>query len=211
MGTSKRKLSNEIKKILNGRPLSNINDVAPELTKKILSEKALNDSFDNEITINNLISIIAKEFTTLDSAGFKGKSKQELITDHISKQEFIEMILDQVENSTIIESKILEKAFKIVMGKFLEVEEFDVYSFAQLLFFEIVYQILLSELNDNIKDIFEELEYNKIQNMVKNVTNQIMNEKVYIKVNLFIDRKISLDDILKEITIHTSQASFGDF
>ncbi|ARK31366.1 hypothetical protein [Halalkalibacter krulwichiae] len=211
MGTSKRKLSNEIKKLLKEKPLSNINDTAPELTKKILTKKVLNESFDQEDTIDNSIRIITSQFISLKSNGFKGKTKQELVTDPVSQQEFLEMILDLIESSSIISSKILEKALKIVMGKFLEVDDFDAYSFAQVLFYEVVYQVLLGELNDNIKDIYEELDYNLIQNMVKNVTNQIMNTSVYSKVNSFIDRKISLNEILDEIATQTSQASFGEF
>lgn len=211
MGTSKRKLSNEIKKLLKEKPLSNINDTAPELTKKILTKKVLNESFDQEDTIDNSIRIITSQFISLKSNGFKGKTKQELVTDPVPQQEFLEMILDLIESSSIISSKILEKALKIVMGKFLEIDDFDAYSFAQVLFYEVVYQILLSELNDNIKDIYEELDYSLIQNMVKNVTNQIMNTSVYSKVNSFIDREISLNEILDEIATQTSQASFGEF
>lgn len=130
MGTSKRKLSNEIKKILKGQPLSNINETAPELTKKILSKKVLNESFDQEKTLDNSIRIITNQFISLKSSGFKGKTKKELVSDPISQQEFLEMILDLIESSTMIESKILEKALKIAMGKFFDVDEFDAYSFA---------------------------------------------------------------------------------
>lgn len=70
---------------------------------------------------------------------------------------------------------------------------------------------MLGELNDNLKDIYEEIEYDLIQGMVKNVANQIMNNTVYTKVNLFIDRKVSLSEIIDEIAIQTSQASFGEF
>jgi hypothetical protein len=211
MGTSKRKLSSEIKKILKGQPLSNINETAPELTKKILTKKTLNENFDQEETINHSIRIITSQFISLKSNGYKGKTKKELAIDPISQQEFLEMILELIEDSSIIESKILEKALKIVMGKFLELEEFDTYSFAQVLFYEIVYQILLGELNDNFKDIFEEIDYGLIQNMIKNVADQIMNDTVYSKVNAFIDRKVSLNEVLDEIAIQTSHASFGEF
>jgi hypothetical protein len=211
MGTSKRKLSNEIKKLLKDQPLSNINDSAPELTKKILTKKVLNESFGQEEIFDNSIRIITSQFISLKSNGFKGKTKKELVSDPITQQEFLEMILDLIESSSDIESKILEKALKIVMGKFLEIDDFDAYSFAQVLFYEIIYQILLGELNDNIKDIYEDIEYEMIQKMVGNVANQIMNKSVYSKVNLFVDRKIPLIEILDEIASQTSEANFGEF
>ncbi|MGG4342379.1 hypothetical protein [Paenibacillus lautus] len=211
MGTSKRKLSNEIKKLLKEKSLSSINESAPGLTKKILTKSNLGDNFDESETIGNSIRIISSQFVSLSHNGFKGKTKKELITDPISQQEFIEMILEMIETTTIIESKILEKSLKIVMCEFLEHDEFDVYEFAQLLFYQIIYQVLLGDLNDNIKDIHEELDYELIQNMVKNAANQIMNDKVYTKVNLFIDRKVLLVDVLDEIIVQTSNASFGEF
>jgi hypothetical protein len=211
MGTSKRKLSSEIKKILKAKPLSNLNETAPELTKKILTKKTLTKEFDQEQTIDHSIKIITKQFISLKSNGFKGKSKKELVNDPITQQEFLEMILDEIENATVIESKILEKSLKVVMCKFLEIEEFDAYSFAQVLFYEIVYQILIGELNDNIKDVYEDIDYDLIQEMVRNVADQIMNDTVYGKVNLFIDRKISLNEVLDEIATQTSKASFGEF
>ncbi|PEM44312.1 hypothetical protein [Bacillus toyonensis] len=211
MGTSKRNLSGEIKNLLKRETLENINNSAPKLTKKILTEKVLKDTFDQEKTIDISLKIITNQFISLNSRGFNGKEKKELVMDSISQQEFLEMILEQIESSTTIQSKILEKALKIVMCKFLELEHFDTYTFAQTLFYEIIYQILLKELHDNIKDIYEEIEYNLIQKMVTNVANKIMNSVVYAKVNLFIDRKISLNDVLEEISKQTSTASFGEF
>ncbi|SEB20899.1 hypothetical protein [Paenibacillus sp. 276b] len=211
MGTSKRKLSSEIKKMLKNKSLTNLNETAPEISKKILSEKILNEKFDKSDIIDNSIRIIHRQFLSLQSSGFKGKSKEELLLDSITQQEFLEMILDLIENDTTINSKILEKSLKIVMCKFFEIDEFEIYEFAQVLFYEIVYQILLGELNDNIKDIYDELNYELIQKMVKNMTDRIMNNNVYDKVNEFIDRKISLRKVLNEISIQTTNASFGEF
>ncbi|CAM4019507.1 hypothetical protein [Mesobacillus zeae] len=211
MGTSKRKLSSDIKKILKQKPITQLNETAPELSKKILNPNHLSSSFDTEDTINESIKIITKHFITISSNGFKGKTKKELASDSITQQEFIEMILDQIENQAYINSEILEKSLKIVMCKFLEIEEFDVYSFAHHLFYEIIYQVLLGDLNDNIKDVFEDFNYDLIKKMVKNLTDQIMNDSVYEKVNLFIDRKLYLKDVLIHISKQTSNASFGEF
>jgi hypothetical protein len=211
MGTSKRNLTNEIKKLLKDKPFSEINETAPELTKKILTKKVLLDNFDQEDTFDNSIRIITNHFVSLKSNGFKGKSRTELAEDPITQQEFLELILDQIEESTIISSAILEKSLKIVMCKFLEKEQFDTYAFSQMLFYEIVYQILLGQLHDNIKDIYDEIDYKQIEGMVVNVTNQIMNTSVYSKVNQLVDRKITLTQVLEEIASQTSVASFGEF
>lgn len=212
MGTSKRNLSNDIKKILRQKPLSDINETAPLVSKEILKLPALSRAFDEEETIEQSIRVISNQFISLQSNGFKGKSRKEIIDDPLTQEDFIEMIIEEIEHSTIINSTILERALKIVMSLFLlSDKEFDVYSFAHLLFYEIIKQILLGGLRDNLKDIYEELPSKKIEKMVKNATDEIVNTAIHEKVNQFVDKKISLKNVLTEIIIQTSSATFGEF
>ncbi|MCM3549921.1 hypothetical protein M4D48_15190 [Alkalihalobacillus clausii] len=193
------------------KTLPDVNNSAPELTKKILTKKVLSANFEQEESINNSIKVISSQFLSLNTSGFNGKQRQDLIEDPMLQDEFLDMILEKIEELKEIESSIFEKALKIVMCRFLKESQFELYSFAQLLFYEVVYQTLITDLHDNLKDIFEELEYNLIEKMVRQATNQIMNESVFRKVNLFIEKKISLNDVLSEIATQTSEAKFGEF
>jgi hypothetical protein len=211
LGTSKRNLNSEIRKILKEKPLSNINEVAPNLTKKILTKRILSENFSQEETLQNAIHTVINRFNSLTANGFKGKSKKDITEDPISKDEFINMILEEIEEENKINSKYLEKSLKIVMSKVLGNDEFDIYTFAQLLFYEIIRQILIGQLTDNIKDTYEDISYDLIQGMVETATKQIVNNSVYTKVSLFIDKKISLNEVFDEIINQTSNASFGEF
>src|SRR5699024_7306703 len=103
-----------------------------------------------------------------------------------------------------------KKSLKITMHKFLT-EDFDIYSFTQLLFHQVVFELLITELNDTLKDGFNELSYSKIKEMVSLLTIKIMNQKIYNKINLFVDNKITLEQILENIMTETTNAAFGDF
>jgi len=210
MGTSKRRINAKIKKMLTDKSLTEINEDAPSISEIILTKENLNQGFDEESTVTNTIHIINQKFTSLSIAGYKGKTKKDLSEDELTQQEFFEMILDEIENEKVIESKILKKSLKIVMYKFLD-KEFDAYSFTQILFHQVVYELLLTELNDTLKDGFDELSYPKIKEMVNLLTSKIMNQNMHEKINLFVDKKISLEEILDSIITETSNAEFGDF
>lgn len=210
MGTSKRRLNAKIKKLLKDLRLDEINESAPVISDLILTQTNLKREFDTEETVNNSIDIITKNFKMLSTDGFNGKTKEEVSEDTLTQQEFLEAILDEIEHEKVIKSKILNKSLRIVMVNFIKTE-FDIYSFTQLLFHQIIYQLLSKELNDTLKDGFDQLEYDAIGQMVNSLTSKIMNQSMYNSINLFIDKKVSLEQVLNEITTQTSEAHFGEF
>ncbi|MFJ7738066.1 hypothetical protein ACIQ2D_17255 [Lysinibacillus sp. NPDC097287] len=80
MGTSKRKLNKEIKKMLQDVPVEKINDKTPDVTKKIITLKRINTEFLDEETLNKCISIISNQFEVLSKEGFNGITQQEIKT-----------------------------------------------------------------------------------------------------------------------------------
>ncbi|WP_066303977.1 hypothetical protein [Bacillus sp. FJAT-29814] len=211
MGTSKKNMNNEIKKMLKEKPLDQLNVFAPDISKVVLSQESLTKSLDNEEVVNTTIEVVTKRFISLGNSGYKGKTKKEIIEDELTQQEFLEMILKEIEDGSKINSKVLEKALKIVMTQLLEEESFDVYVFSQLLFYQVVYQLLLSELYETLKDSYEDLSYIQIKKMVTSLTDKIMNNEVCSKVNDFVDRKVSFSNLLEVITKATDNAEFGVF
>lgn len=211
MGTSKKNMNNEIKKLLKQKPLDQLNDFAPDISKVVLSQESLTKSLDNEEVVNTTIDVVTKRFISLGDNGYKGKTKKEISEDELTQQEFLEMILKEIEDESKINSKVLEKALKIVMSQLLEEESFDVYVFSQLLFYQVVYQLLLSELYETLKDSYEDLSYIQIKKMVSSLTDKIMNNEVCSKVNEFVDRKVSFSNLLEIITKATDNAEFGVF
>lgn len=214
MGTSKRNLSQKVRNLLQDINQEDLNDKAPQIVKTVLTKKILDENIGSEKVIINTINIVKNKFNSLTIGGFKGKSKKELSIDPMSRTEFIDMILEQIETEEIINSTILSKSLNIVLTKMLmrsSNEEFDVYSFAQLLFYEIVKQLLVGQLTDNIKDKFKNMEYGNIESMIASATNKIINESVYAHINKFVDRKIGLNEVLNNIVAQTSNVKFGEF
>lgn len=210
MGTSKRRLNTKIKNLLKNVPLDEINESAPVISDLILTQTNLKREFDAEETVNKSIDIITKNFKMLSTDGFNGKTKEEICRDTLNQQDFLEAILNEIEHEKNIKSKILKKSLKIVMVNFIGVE-FNIYAFTQLLFHQIIYQLLSKELNDTLKDGFDQLEYSAIEKMVDSLTSKIMNQGMYDYINSFIDKKVSLEMVLNEITTQTSEAHFGEF
>lgn len=211
MGTSKRNISNKVKKILENKSFHDLNSTAPELSKKILTKREINKQLIDEKDIIDSFNIISSKFKSLSLGGYKGKSKQDIIVDTITQEEFINMILDAIDNDEFLNKSILEKAYKIAMTMCLQQEEFDVYTFAQLLFYHLVHQILLKDLHDTLKDLYTDLSYNEIDNLISNLTNQIVNDAVYPIVVNFVDRKVPMKMVLDRIIFETKNASFGEF
>lgn len=210
MGTSKRRIENKVKQILSNQPIEKINEYAPKITEVILSPKNLSETFQEETFSSDTLVFIKKQFTSLSTSGYQGKSKKELEEDLITQEDFLNSILELIEDEFEIDSKILLKAFKIIMAKFIK-KEFDIYSFAQLLFHEVISQLLRKDLQDTLKDSYENLTYNQIQEMVSSSTSRIMGPEIFEKINDFINKKCTLSEVLTMIHSKTSEALFGDF
>ncbi|MGY0694088.1 hypothetical protein ACW2QC_15120 [Virgibacillus sp. FSP13] len=211
MGTSKKNLNDRIKKLLKEKPLDQLSEFAPEVSKIALSSELLSDSLDNEKTLHTSIEVVTKKFISLGSNGYKGKTKRDLIEDNLTQQEFLEMVLKEIEEESKINSVILEKSLKIVMTKLLDQDSYDVYVFSQLLFYQVVHNLLLKELQETLKDSYEELSYSQIREMVTSLTDKIMDTEVYTVINDFVDRKITFNNLLEIITSATNKADFGEF
>lgn len=211
MGTSKRNLNKKIKKLLQDKPLNDIDTSALEVSKTIITRRELNQQLVDEETIQNFFSIISKNFSKLSSAGFGGKSKKEVLEDPLTMQEFLNMILDQIEDDEFFEKELLEKAYKISMTKMLQEDEFDLYSFAQVLFYHLIQLILEKELYDTLRDLYEDFTYQDIEKWISRLTNQIMNDSIYKLVDEFVDKKLPLKKVLDKIVEETKNSSFGEF
>lgn len=211
MGTSKRNISKKIKDLLKDIPASELNNNAPEVSKKILTKRVIQSYLVDEQSLQTSFSLITEKFNSLNSSGFGGKSKEEFLQDTLSQKEFIDLILDEIENEAYDNKDLLEKAYIIAMTKAIHMEEFDVYSFAQILFYHLINQILLKDLYDTLKDIYDDFSYDEIEKMTTNLTDQIMSTNVYNLVNEFVDKKISITKVLEQISKETDSASFGEF
>jgi len=211
MGTSKKHMNDKIRNLLKDTDFKDIDKYAPEISRVALTKDTLSKSLDDEKTVNKSIEIITKRFVTIGQKGYKGKSKKELLEDQITLQEFLELVLEEIESETKIESKILQKSLRIVMTKLLNEDTEDSHISAQLLFYQVTYFLLEKELYETLKESYSSLSYIKIKEMVSSLSDRIMNNEVYDKINDFVDKKISLSQLLDIIIKATDDAKFGEF
>ncbi|AGE21369.1 MULTISPECIES: hypothetical protein [Geobacillus] len=209
MGTSKRRLNDKIKTLLRNQPLTDLSKNAPEVTREILTNRVLERNL-NETVLLRSFDVVSNAFITAKASGYNGRTLKELKEDEISREEFFESIIGEIEKEAIIDSKILKKAFKLVMVQFLD-GEFDVAIFAQLLFYKVIFLILEQELYDTLRDIYEELSRKQIEIILTNATDRIFTATVNNEIQRFIKKEIPLTSVLQKIREQTSQVTFGEF
>lgn len=209
MGTSKRRLNDKIKTLLRNQPLTDLSKNAPEVTREILTNRVLERNL-NETVLLKSFDVVSNAFITAKVSGYNGKTLKELKEDEISREEFFESIIDEIEKEATIDSKILKKAFKLVMAQILD-GEFDVDIFAQLLFYKVIFLILEQELYDTLKDIYEQLSRKQIETILTNATDRIFTTTVNNEIQRFIKKEIPLTSVLQKIREQTSQVTFGEF
>jgi hypothetical protein len=209
MGTSKRRLNDKIKTLLRNQPLTDLGKNAPEVTREILTNRVLERNL-NETVLLRSFDVVSNAFITAKASGYNGRTLKELKEDEISREEFFESIIGEIEKEAIIDSKILKKAFKLVMVQFLD-GEFDVAIFAQLLFYKVIFLILEQELYDTLRDIYEELSRKQIEIILTNATDRIFTATVNNEIQRFIKKEIPLTSVLQKIREQTSQVTFGEF
>ncbi|MGE7923365.1 hypothetical protein ACQKND_09280 [Viridibacillus arvi] len=213
MGTSKRKLNKDIKKMLQDVPVENINDKTPEVTKKILTFKRINAEFLDEPILNTCLGIIFKQFEFLNNEGFNGISKEELKSDPITIEQFVNHILDLIdsEDTLFADKTLLERCFKVTMTDCVKNDDLDINMFIKKLLYNVVKQILIGELHDTLKEIYDELGYEDIGVMVNNVSNQIMDNETQQKIKKYIAKEIDFKDVLKTVVEAAKNVTFGEF
>lgn len=213
MGTSKRKLNKEIKKMLQDVPVEKINDKTPDVTKKIITLKRINTEFLDEETLNKCISIISNQFELLSKEGFNGITQQEIKNDPITTEQFINHILDLIDNedNLFADKALLERSFKITMTNCLKDEDLVLTSFIEKLLFNVVKQILIGELHDTLKEVYDELNYDDIELMVNNVSNQIIDNETQRKIDQYIAKDLEFSEVLKSVVEAAKNVTFGEF
>lgn len=213
MGTSKRKVNKAIKEMLHDVPVEEINDKTPDVTKKILTLKRIDSEFLDEPILSKCIGIIFNQFEALNTGGFNGVSKEEIKNDPITIEHFVNHILDLIdsEDNLFVDKALLERSFKITMTDCLKNEELELNNFIKKLLFNVVKQILIGELHDTLKEVYDELDYQDIGSMVNNVANQVINNETQYKVEQYIAKEIEFKQVLKTIVEAANNVSFGEF
>lgn len=213
MGTSKAKINNKVKDLLKDVPIEKIDERTPEISKNILSIRNLKKEFLDEEIMESCVETIQVRLKALFVEGMNGKPAKEIIQDEIGIAEFIDSVLEEIDKDDclFVEKDILEKSFKITMAECVKDEIVDVESLVLKLLYNTIKQLLIGDLNDTLKIVYEDLSFDQIEKMAINVTEQIMNESIKSTVHEYLNKELSFEKILAKITEETNNVTFGEF
>ncbi|WP_139993860.1 hypothetical protein [Kurthia sp. Dielmo] len=93
----------------------------------------------------------------------------------------------------------------------LKNEDLNLNNFIEKLLFNVVKQILIGELHDTLKEVYDELDYDDISSMVNNVANQVIDNETKNKIKQYIAKEIEFKQVLKTIVEAANNVSFGEF
>ncbi|MFJ7738067.1 hypothetical protein ACIQ2D_17260 [Lysinibacillus sp. NPDC097287] len=97
------------------------------------------------------------------------------------------------------------------MTNCLKNEDLVLTSFIKKLLFNVVKQILIGELHDTLKEVYDELDYEDIGSMVNNVANQVINNETQRRIEQYIAKELEFKQVLKSVVEAAKNVSFGEF
>ncbi|MFB5166144.1 hypothetical protein ETC01_16215 [Geobacillus sp. NFOSA3] len=209
MGTSKRRLNKTVTKMLEGKSVHTIRNEIQKITAVVLNEDVIK-SYLNEEEVQTTLKVIDQKISTLKSAGYKGKTLEELEKEQITREEFLEEIISEIEKVTPIKSKLLKKALKIAMAEAIK-DELDIYIFANLFFYHFIYLLLEQELFDSLRTVKDDLSSKQVKQILKQIADQIFKDKLISQIEKFIQKNISLSKVIGMIEKATQDIVLGEF
>ncbi len=204
MGTSVRKTSAKIKKLLKDtitdNPNTDYNDVIPEVAKEVIKSKKTKNYFstsDFEILVGGGISCFRKAATI----GYEGFVKDfgydpEKMTV-IEAEKIIESILDSIEEENgDIESALILSAFKITMCELLLDKTTNPTEFLLMYcqkFFEL---IIREEANETLVEAFKDANAREISATIAQFASDYVNNNYLASIQKCISKTMKIKELI---------------
>ncbi|QYY41514.1 hypothetical protein ACKE5C_11385 [Aneurinibacillus thermoaerophilus] len=216
MGTSRRKTSDKVKKLLEKQKEQDIKKALPKVTSVVLTPKLLGHIF-NEKEFKTIVSVGIAGLSALKSGSFSADYNfgEDLVSCDLLKEnpltlnQVIDKILEAAEELDPNLSELLVTAFKLTMAKMIK-EEQDVHSFALELCIFLIYLLLQQELIEAFSDVFQEFGHKEINQLIKDLARKIANS-IQTDINDFVQGKMELEALLQLISDKASDTTLGEF
>lgn len=115
------------------------------------------------------------------------------------------------EDNLFVDKALLERSFKITITECLKNEDLNLNNFIEKLLFNVVKQILIGELHDTLKEVYDELDYEDIGAMVNNVANQVIDNETKHEIEKYLAKELPFRQVLKSVVEAANNVSFGEF
>lgn len=212
LGTSKRKQSIVIKKMLEENRTKDITETIPQATSVVLNEKVLLKELGKEVSLRLLINAGVKGLEDILSDGqFDGIPIDKVKNNEEIQHVFLERLIEFVEEQSGEDlSELILKSFRLAIVSVLN-EEKGANEFISEFAYHLIYFIVQHEVLEVFSDFYLEISHDEINNLIKTQSRNIVSTELTNEIIDYISGKLELSKLIKFIVQKADTVKIGEF
>lgn len=211
MGTSKKNINRDVKKLLQQLGKQDIKKSIPQATSLVLDEQRITKEL-NKDSFKVLLQQGITGISSMKSEGqFGGISYDEIQSNESIFNEFLEKLIELAEEEFKDEfSEILLQAFRLAITTILK-ENIDIDGFISEFTYYLIYLIVQTELIEVFSDVYLEIPHDEINLLIKIQARKIVSEELTSLIKGYLSSKISLKELITSVVKRAEAIEFGEF
>lgn len=203
MGTNKARIDKSIENILKGKTVYEAKLSMPEITNTIKSDFI--DKEISEYSYQNIVGVVSGKFSKF----YELEEYKEIAGDLFKREQWVNEIMELVEEEDNQISDILLKALKIALGETVKEEKDETY-FVEKLLYQIVFLALENTMQGALESLAEGITIPQIRKeFIKPLADKLFEDDVREKISNLVAGKITLS-VINEL-IAKKIKNFGGF
>ncbi|MBU5673658.1 hypothetical protein [Paenibacillus brevis] len=211
MGTSKKNINRDVKKLLQQLGKQDIKKSIPQATSLVLDEQRITKEL-NKDSFKVLLQQGITGINSMKSEGqFGGISYDEIQSNERIFNEFLEKLIELAEEEFKDEfSELLLQAFRLAITTILK-ENIDIDGFISEFTYYLIYLIVQTELIEVFSDVYLEIPHDEINLLIKIQARKIVSEELTSLIKGYLSSKISLKELITSVVKRAEAIEFGEF
>ncbi|WP_044481516.1 hypothetical protein [Paenibacillus antibioticophila] len=210
MGTSKRRASEKIKKLLSDGIRQDIEKAIPQVTSEVLTDKRISREVEKD-QLRILIKAAIGGIDGIRQGGFYGFEYKEILNNHLTMTQCIEKILEYAESEFKGEfSEILLQAFRMAIALTIN-EEKGTNDFLVEFCVNLIFLIVQEESIEAISDVYIDISHEQINLLIKGQARKIVNEEISTLITQYLQHELELKNLVAKIVERAEQVELGEF
>lgn len=210
MGTSKRRASEKIKRLLSDGIRQDIEKAIPQVTSEVLTDKRISREVEKD-QLRILIKAAIGGIGGIRQGGFCGFEYEEVLSNPLTMTQCIEKILEYAESEFEGEfSEILLQAFRMAIAITIN-EEKDINEFLAEFCVNLIFLIVQEEAIEAISDVYIDVNHEQINLLIKEQARRIVNDEISALINQHLQQQLDLKNLVAKIVERAEEVEFGEF
>lgn len=216
MGTSSRKIDNQIKKYLKDKSKINVEDIIPELAVEVLTKRKMTDFFSDRdfetvlgVGLNALGSMFSGKFQ--EEFGYQG----DIDDNPLTIQQIVDAILTIIEaRGENIDSELLLRSLRSGLTKAIKDGETDEQKFALFVeefCFYLLYLLILESTIEALRDVYPEESMPNVDTLIKDSARRIVTTNLIGDIRKLITGQINVASLISIIKDNANKIKVGEF